>query len=34
VDLRLRGWQSLGGFHVFRVVRVDDLYQILLITHS
>jgi hypothetical protein len=25
-DLRLRGWQSLGGFLVFSVVRVDDLY--------
>jgi hypothetical protein len=31
-DLRLRGWQSLVGFLVFRVVRVDDLYQVLQIT--
>jgi hypothetical protein len=33
-DLGLRGWQSLGGFLVFRVIRVDDLDQVLLITHS
>jgi|SRR5450432_2579784 hypothetical protein len=31
-DLGLRGWQSLGGFPIFRVVRVDDLDQVLLIT--
>jgi hypothetical protein len=29
--LGLHGWQSLGGFLVFTVVRVDDLYQVLLI---
>jgi hypothetical protein len=33
-DLGLRGWQSLGGFLIFRVVRVDDLGQVLLINHS
>jgi hypothetical protein len=31
-DLGLYGWQSLGGFLVFRVVRIDDLDQVLLIT--
>jgi hypothetical protein len=34
VDLELRGWRSLGGGLVFRVVRVDDLHQVLLITRS
>jgi hypothetical protein len=33
-DLGLRGWQSLSGFLVFRVVRVDDLDQVLLTTHT
>src|SRR6266536_394669 len=33
-DFGLCGWQSLGGFLVFRVVCVDDLDQVLLITHS
>jgi hypothetical protein len=33
-DLRLRGWQSLSSFLVFRVVRADDLDQVLLITYS
>jgi hypothetical protein len=33
-DLRLRGWQSLGGLFVFRVVRIVDLDQVLLITYS
>lgn len=27
-ELGLRGWQSLGGFLVFRVVRVDDPYHV------
>jgi hypothetical protein len=31
-DLGLRGWQSLGSFLAFRVIHVDDLYQVLLIT--
>jgi hypothetical protein len=31
-DLGLRGWQRLDGFLVFRVVRVDDLDQVLLST--
>jgi hypothetical protein len=33
-DLGLRGWQSIGGFLLFRVVRIDNLDQVLLITHS
>ena len=33
-DLRLRDWQSLGDILVFRVVRVEDLDQVLLTTHS
>jgi hypothetical protein len=33
-DLGLHGWESLGGFLVLRVVRVDDLYRVLLITHN
>jgi hypothetical protein len=32
-DLGLRGWQSLGGFLVFRVVCIGDLHEVLLITH-
>lgn len=32
IDLELRGWQSLGGFLIRRIVRVDDLYQVMLIT--
>ena len=32
-DLGLRGWQRLGGFLVFRVVRIGDLYKVLPITH-
>jgi hypothetical protein len=33
-DLGLRGWQRLRGLLVFRVVRVVDLDQVLLITQS
>jgi hypothetical protein len=33
-DLRLCGWQNIDAFLIFRVVRVDDLCEVLLITHS
>jgi hypothetical protein len=32
-DLRLRGWQRLDSFLIFRVIRIGDLYKGLLITH-
>jgi hypothetical protein len=32
-DLRLYGWQRLGGFLVFKVVHISNLYKVLLITH-
>jgi hypothetical protein len=32
--LGLRGWQSVGGFLVLRIVCVVYLYHVLLITHS
>ena len=32
-DLGLYSWQRLGGFFVFKVVRISDFYKVLLITH-